>query len=98
MARVDTRHHRSVVDDTKLEWLGNLTHQEVVLLNSLMQEAEEFSDEDMMRFCQRHIKLSSSRGGKRVELMAQVAMRDEALRNVTERMTQTKEPTLEGGP
>lgn len=98
MARVDTRHHRSVIDDDKLEWLGYLTHEEVVILNSLMQEAEEFADEDLMRFSQRHIKLSSSRGGKRVELMAKVAMHDEALRNVAERLTAAKEPAVEKGP
>lgn len=84
MARIDTRNARILADEELLEWLGELQHEERSILNSLMQEAEEFADDDLSDFCKRHIRLSGGVGGKRAKLMAAVAVRDEALRDAAE--------------
>jgi hypothetical protein len=98
MAKIDPRNHLGLVDDKKLEWLGDLTSQEIILLNSLMQEADEFADEDLMKFCQRHIRLRSAKGGKRAELMAKVAIHDEAKRDVVETRTGNPGGDVPKGP
>lgn len=98
MARPDPRNHVSVVDDSKVEWLGHLNRQEVIILNSLMQEADEFADEDLMKFARRYIKLSSSQGGARVELMAKVAIHDENRRDAVESRTGNSSPEVPKGP
>ena len=98
MARIDPRNAQGIVDDNKLEWLGNLTQQEIVILNSLMQEAEEFADEDLMRFCQRHIRLRTAKGGERAELYAKVAIQDEARRDAAETRTPPHDGQVPKGP
>jgi hypothetical protein len=98
MAKVDPRNHLGLVDNTKLEWLGKLRRDEIILLNSLMQEAEEFADEDLMKFCQRHIRLGTAEKGERAELMAKVAIHDEAKRDVVETRTGAPGGEVPRGP
>jgi len=84
MARIDTRNARILADEELLEWLGELRPAERHLLNSLIQESQEFGDDDLLEFCRRHIRLSGGEHGKRAKLMAAVAVRDEALRDAAE--------------
>ena len=101
MARPDVRNHRSLADENLLEWLGRLTTNERNLLNALMLEADDFADQDLVNFCRRHIRLGTGIGGKqtnRAELMAQVAMHDESLRQASERQVPEAKGDIPKGP
>jgi hypothetical protein len=84
MARIDTRNARILAEEDILEWLGEIQAEEKNILNSLLQEAEEFHDDDLREFCRRHLRLSGSVDGARAQLMAGVAVRDEALKDAAE--------------
>lgn len=80
-----------------LQWLGEIQAAERNILNSLLQESQEFLDEDLEDFCDRHLRLSTSIGGKRAKLMAQVAMKDDPAKDSSERRA-TDQRAPEAGP
>lgn len=98
MARLDPRNAPTLTDDGKLEWLADVSQTEVIIVNSLMQEAEEFWDEDLMMFCKRYLKLGTARGGKRANLTADVAMHDEAKRDAVDTRAPATDSHLPKGP
>jgi hypothetical protein len=98
VARIDPRNAPTLTDEGKLEWLADVTQTEVIIVNSLMQEAEEFFDEDLMAFCKRYLKLGTARGGGRAELTARVAMHDESRRDSVDTRAPPTDAALPKGP
>lgn len=98
MARPETRNHRSLVDDDLIEWLGKFTKEEQVIVWSLMQEADEFADDDLMEAMRRYIRTGSAVGGDRTDMIAKVAMRDDQLKDAAEMRAPAGNPALPKGP
>lgn len=84
MARIDPRNARILAEEDLLEWLADIQPEAKSLLNSLLQEAEEFADDDLRDFCRRDVRFGTGINGKGRQLMAAVAVRDEALKDAAE--------------
>lgn len=79
----DPRNHRSVLIPGYVnECLNGLPPEKVPTAVSLIQEAEEFQDDELRAYCYRYLATDAGSESKRVRVMAGIAVHDEAMRIV----------------